>query len=548
MHAKIGDYFSDRNIAGRAQAWEDMQRIYYAIGRNEGFETFQGAESVTERMPYYYIPPNVLSDERLEHIASGDSFWHELIGTHVAETWANDVPRDPEHPPTCSVNMIIYDKRLPHLYDRLEEMAQWQAELDENFEFVLGIGHPITTRQFDEVKAACAKCPFPVKIILQNTAAPNISRNLTTIFSEAPNRIIIDDDCFLPLETVRGFLDTLHRNPEIMAVGARSYNPGNVYHKPQTDFPQYPHPEHPEWLGVPGIHGMAFAIRGKAMDNHPIPPRIGNRGDWLPFFASVGGQGYGDMVYDMSLPPIEHRYDRHNIGETVSITRSTAKGVNALLSMMHTLYESGDSIYPLTVADHYLRTHYLGENLDAGKGNTWLSRVWNNLKKTLTQPDFFEQGREAAFDHIMEGITVAEIGHRNVALFASAIDQFFDHKAVAISSKDLIKRTSGKLLPPFRMIDLYRMDKELGEEIAAMQGQPFSPKVADLRGRCSLFLTMTDQYGPERFERSRKTAAEFMEAYSDQQEAITERAYARQTNIVLHPRKGIFQSQEINRM
>lgn len=446
FYQEIEDYFGMDRIGERSKDWSYMQRIFRAIGTPERGQSFQGNPVYLDRLPYYFTPVQAIGDQRLNELGCRSSFWTDLVQRYWGDSWSNVETLSLETAkPQISINMIMNQKRATNLEARIKDFERFQSLATGPIECVIAIGHPLTVAAFDEIKEICSKATIPITIILNKSPHPNISRNLATAASRGEIRFIIDDDCYVPDETFCGLYDRLAHNEEFIAVGASSVNPDGKQHKLERNFPS-------KSLGdglvvVPGVHGMAFIIRGRYMDQYPIPPRVGKRGDWLPFFSLLQTEG-GICVYDLSLPVTEHQLETTN--NNSSISRRRFAGVHALLSMMHTLYETGVLLERGSRADSYLRNHYLGETLEGVRQEEWLSILWENLRAICTETNPFRYNSQQIYERMTEGLNQDALGRRNNIMLRWAGKLFLGNRSLVEEAKALMfELTSNQLLPPF---------------------------------------------------------------------------------------------------
>lgn len=446
LYAAIRDYFCPDSLNERMRDWNYMQRIFRAMGRPERAQSFRGNSIYITRLPYYFIPEQVINDRRLDELDCRSRYWTELIKNYLGDSWSNDGTQvlSTRHP-KVSINMTMTQKRSFNLRERIDDFERFSQLVEGDTECVIVIGHPLSVAAFEEIKVICSKATFPIKIIINKSSHPNISRNLATTVSTGEVRFITDDDCYVPCETFMGLYNRLIKNDNLVAVGTSSVNPDGKQHKPETRFPS-------QALGgsllkVPGVHGMAFMIRGQYMDKYPIPPRIGKRGDWLPFF-SMAQDEMGACVYDLSLPPIQHRFKAAE--GNFSISRRKFAGFHAVLSMMHTLYEIGDQLKSGTTTDLYLRDHYLGETLDDTLQEEGLSVLWENLKAICTDINHFSYSPHQIYERMIGGLNQEDLGSRNRIMLRWAGRLYLRNQDLVKGAKTLtMELTGGQLHPPF---------------------------------------------------------------------------------------------------
>lgn len=445
LYEELAQYFSQDNVGERLKDWGYMQRIFMAIGRPERAQSFKGVSTHLSRLPYYFIPKPIISDQRLGELSNSSNFWPRLIQKYLGDSWSNTATTFAgKDKPQISINMIMNQKRFLNLQDRLKDFERFKNLATGSVECVIAIGHPLTVSVFDKIKEVCSGSSVPIKVIINRSPMPNLSRDLATAVSTGEVRFMLDDDCYVPDETFVGLYEKLRRNDQFIAVGTSSINPDGMRHKPEQDFPSE---QAKEELLVPGIHGMAFMIRAQYMDQYPIPPRTGKRGDWLPFFSLLQNEK-GTCVYDLSLSPIQHRFETSE--NNFSISRRRFAGLHAILSMMHTLYETGDLLVRDSKADHYLRDHYLGETMEDAKEATWLPILWTNLREICTGENPFLYDTQEMYDRMTQGIFPDDLGAKNNLMLKWAGKLYLRNQAIIEGSKKLmLELTSNQLLPPF---------------------------------------------------------------------------------------------------
>lgn len=445
LYEELAQYFNQDNVGERLKDWGYMQRIFMAIGRSERAQSFKGNSTHLSRLPYYFIPKPIVSDQRLDELGCRSNFWPRLIQEYLGDSWSNiAVASIGTDKPQISINMTIDQKRILNLPDRVKDFERFKKLATGAVECVITIGHPLTVSVFDKIKEICSGSPVSIKVVVNKSPKPNISRDLATAVSTGEVRFVLDDDCYVPNETFVGLYEKLVGNDQFIAVGTSSVNPDGTQHKPEEDFPSE---RAEEGLLVSGIHGMAFMIKAQYMDQYPIPPRIGKRGDWLPFFSLLQNEN-GICVYDFSLPPIQHRFEVSD--NNFSISRRRLAGLHAILSMMHTLYETGDLLISGSRADSYLRDHYLGETLEGAKKATWLPILWKNLQAICTGDDSFLYSTQEMYDRMTQGILSDDLGIKNSLMLRWAGKLYLRNKVLVEGSKKLmLELTSNQLLPPF---------------------------------------------------------------------------------------------------